>query len=154
MIGSTDHPAVVVNPFAIHLGALAIAQLVQRLLPPHLLPVAAYRVLGTADFLIGLAFGLLAARAMRAARTSLNPSRPTTALITRGPYARSRNPIYIAMLLNYAGLSLFLGSLWGLLLPAVVVLMTVWVIRPEERCLEDRFGAGYSAYNAAVPRWV
>ena len=75
--------------------------------------------------------------------------RPTTAIVERGPYRFTRNPMYLAMAFAYVGLSLLFNNLWALaLLPAVLLVIDVFVIRREERYLIAKFGDSY----AAVPR--
>jgi protein-S-isoprenylcysteine O-methyltransferase Ste14 len=58
-------------------------------------------------------------------------------------------------LLNYAGLAVFFGSPWSLLLiPVVVWLMNLWVIMPEETYLARKFGNVYAQYSSTVRRWI
>jgi len=155
MVNTNDHPSIKVNPFLIVAGALAATVAAQWLRPLPFLPATVARIVGTVVFLLGIAFGLPAARLMRAERTSFNPSRATTALVTSGRFHLSRNPIYVAMLLNYTGLCIFLGTLWGLgLIPVVIWLMNRWVIIPEEEYLGRKFGMAYAEYLPAVPRWL
>jgi sugar lactone lactonase YvrE len=45
-------------------------------------------------------------------RTALLPGGATTTLIESGPFARSRNPLYVGLLVLSAGLALLAGSLW------------------------------------------
>lgn len=79
----------------------------------------------------------------------------TQKLLTRSPYAFSRNPMYLSELAFWFGWALFYGSI------AVLIGFLVWlamfnlVIVPwEERDLEARFGEAYRAYKARVPRWL
>jgi protein-S-isoprenylcysteine O-methyltransferase Ste14 len=76
-------------------------------------------------------------------------------LITRGPFACSRNPMYLA------GASIWLG--WAIFYGSVVILIWIVVgwtllnylkIPQEERGLEARFGEAYRAYRKRVPRWI
>jgi protein-S-isoprenylcysteine O-methyltransferase Ste14 len=88
-------------------------------------------------------------------RTALLPGGTTTALIESGPFARSRNPLYVGLLVLSAGLSLLAGSLW-----AVVVLPLEWAllrwgaVLPEERYLAATFGSAYTEYAGRVRRWL
>jgi hypothetical protein len=72
-----------------------------------------------------------------------------------GPYAWSRNPLYLAAAAMLAGLALMAGAgASGLLLiPAAIALYTPVVIH-EERMLAQLFGPAWAAYAAAVPRWL
>lgn len=102
-------------------------------------------------------FGLLAASAprFRRAGTSIEPWKPTSNIIDDGIYGRSRNPIYLAMALVYAGLSIAAVSLpaFLLLIPALLVIR-FYVIAREEAYLEAKFGEAYRRYQARVRRWV
>jgi protein-S-isoprenylcysteine O-methyltransferase Ste14 len=75
-------------------------------------------------------------------------------LVVAGPYAFSRNPMYVGWTLGYVGLGLALMNAWlAALLPAVVV-VTHLTVRREESRLRDRFGSRYLAYAADVRRYL
>jgi protein-S-isoprenylcysteine O-methyltransferase Ste14 len=75
-------------------------------------------------------------------------------LVDSGPYAFSRNPMYVAWTVGYVGAALVAGTAWPLLLlPAVLVVTQVVVLR-EERSLERRFGAAYRSYKTSVRRYL
>jgi protein-S-isoprenylcysteine O-methyltransferase Ste14 len=99
-----------------------------------------------------VAGGVLAARCVRVAgRVDL--AAPGD-LVTAGPYAVSRNPMYVAWVLLHLGVGLAAGSRWTLLtLPAASGWTHAEVLR-EERALAGRFGARYRAYRATVPRYL
>jgi protein-S-isoprenylcysteine O-methyltransferase Ste14 len=79
----------------------------------------------------------------------------TTALITSGPFRFSRNPIYLALILIFTGLSLAYGNAWGLIMTIIFLIAVVrFTIRPEEEYLEREFGADYSRYRSSVRRWL
>lgn len=92
-----------------------------------------------------------------AARTTINPLRPSRAsrLITTGVFALSRNPIYLADLLLLAAFAVWLGNAFNV---ALLVLFVCYINRyqivPEERALTQLFGAAYAAYCARVRRWL
>ena len=118
-------------------------------LPPHLAPWIGIPLFA------GVLLGLPAVIAFRRAATSPNPWRPSTALVTGGPFRFSRNPMYLGMLLVYLGATCWANTLWPVaFLPAVLALMQVGVIAREETYLERLFGAEYRAYRARVRRWV
>ena len=75
-------------------------------------------------------------------------------LVGSGPYAFSRNPMYIASTLVYVGIALVANAAWPLLLLPVVLLVTHIVVVPEERSLERRFGAAYRSYKTSVRRYL
>lgn len=73
-------------------------------------------------------------------------------LVDSGPYALTRNPLYLGTWLGISSLGLVL-NLWGaLLLPALLALRVLRIIGYEEKSLRAAFGADYEAYAARVPR--
>jgi protein-S-isoprenylcysteine O-methyltransferase Ste14 len=96
-----------------------------------------------------------AVRAFRKAGTNVETPKPATALVTHGIYARSRNPMYVSLLLLFAAVAVFANSAWfGLLLGIYLLVLRFGVIAPEERYLQHKFGGAYGAYRAHVRRWL
>ena len=91
---------------------------------------------------------------MRTGDASIPTSEPTNAMVVRGPFKCSRNPIYLSMLLLQVGISIWANSLWFLGLAVVTAVLLWWgVISREERYLEHKFGAEYLSYKGRVRRW-
>jgi protein-S-isoprenylcysteine O-methyltransferase Ste14 len=79
---------------------------------------------------------------------------PTT-ITAAGPYCFSRNPIYRAFTLLYAGVTVLANARWvAVLLPGVLIVMQRGMIEREERYRERGFGDEYRRYKAHVRRWV
>lgn len=75
-------------------------------------------------------------------------------LVTEGPYAWTRNPMYLGHLIFLAGLALTLRSeLAAALFVASVVYFHVRVKKDEKR-LRELFGEAYAAYCGRVKRWI
>jgi protein-S-isoprenylcysteine O-methyltransferase Ste14 len=74
-------------------------------------------------------------------------------LLTRGPYAISRHPMYVAESGVWLGWAILFGNI-PVLLGCLLVCVGVGILAPrEEHALELRFGEVYRRYKAAVPRW-
>jgi len=111
--------------------------------------------LGAIWILLGLLLAVWAMLTFRQAGTSPNPTRATAALAVQGPYALTRNPMYLGMALICVGVGLLANMLWPLLsVPLVLVLIDRVVIRKEERYLEAKFGDLYRQYKSRVRRWI
>jgi protein-S-isoprenylcysteine O-methyltransferase Ste14 len=85
-------------------------------------------------------------------RTRIDRSGP---LVSTGPFARVRNPLYLGNVALWIGFVLSAGVPW--LLPFVVLLLGIEyhaIVRWEETLLESRLGERYRAYVATVPRWL
>lgn len=92
---------------------------------------------------------------MHAHRTALLPGGSTRVIIERGPFAVSRNPLYVGLVVLYLGAALVVGSFWALVLAPVGVGLLWWgAVVPEERYLAERFGDEYAAYRRRVRRWL
>lgn len=156
MNSKSDHAQIVLNPFFVYFLFALCAVLLQRFYPlPAIFTGQLPRVIVAMIMVINLIIGLTAARGMLTAKTSLNPNRPTTALVLSGPFRFTRNPLYLGLTAYYAGLMIIFELTWGLLLlPIVIWLITAWVIVPEEKYLEQKFGTEYLNYKSRVRRWI
>jgi protein-S-isoprenylcysteine O-methyltransferase Ste14 len=150
-----NRPQLVLNPLILLVLTIAVTALLQWLFPMQVIPLALARILGILLFLGGIAFGFPALAGMIRARTSPNPNHTPTVLVSDGIYRITRNPMYLGMLISYAGLFIFARSLWWLLfLPLLAWLMTAWVIIPEEKFLAQKFGEEYVQFKTRVHRWI
>lgn len=80
-----------------------------------------------------------------------------TYLITNGPFAYVRNPLYVGNMLLYVGV----GVMSMALMPWLLVIAVVWfyfqyylIVSQEEQYLAERFGEEYEKYRKAVGRFV
>lgn len=75
-------------------------------------------------------------------------------LVTGGPYARSRHPMYVAWTLIYVGMALALNSGWLLLLAPPLAWLVHRDTEREEHRLIEAFGSEYEAYRSRVRRYL
>lgn len=113
------------------------------------------QVAGGAIMLAGLALLVVSGGLFTRAGTGLVPFRDVRVLVTHGVYARTRNPMYLAMALILLGVAITVGALSALLVPPLFMAIIEWrYIRPEEAMLRDLFGDDYTAYCKRVRRWL
>jgi protein-S-isoprenylcysteine O-methyltransferase Ste14 len=82
-------------------------------------------------------------------------SRNVQKLVSHGPFAWSRNPLYNGNFIIWMGVITISGVLW--FLPVAAVLFAVeyyYIVRYEEGVLESIFGAEYLNYKQCTPRWI
>lgn len=73
-------------------------------------------------------------------------------LATAGPYARTRNPLYLGSAILAGGFMIAGNSIWAALLVAVYFSVFYYaVMRNEEEDLSKRFGAAFDEYAKRVP---
>ena len=75
---------------------------------------------------------------------------PGQKIISTGPYALVRHPMYAGGLLMLVGMPIALGSWWGLLVIAAMMPALIWRLFEEEKFLARNL-AGYVAYQRTVP---
>ncbi len=80
-----------------------------------------------------------------------------TYLITTGPFAYVRNPLYVGNMLLYGGV----GVMSMALFPWLLIVAMVWfvfqytmIVLQEEKYLAERFGEAYAVYRRSVHRFI
>jgi protein-S-isoprenylcysteine O-methyltransferase Ste14 len=150
-----DRPGVIATPPLILAATIALGVVIDFFWPANFLPVAIAAPLGVLIILSGFALGISAVKEMQAANTPFETNKPPTEIVTSGVFQRSRNPIYLGMLLLCTGIAILVNSLWILILVVLfAIVLQKGVIEPEEAYLEQKFGDKYLRYKAKVRRWV
>lgn len=149
-----DHGPGVRLPPPLLVGALVLGGWLMRKLLP--VPVGApLPDLAITVMVLGIALSAWTVVAMVRAGTDPRPDKPDSALLERGPFRFSRNPIYLGFLLVAAGFALRWGDLWPWLAVAwCFLLLDRMVVAREEAYLRARFGGPYEAYMRRVRRWM
>ena len=123
--------------------------------PAPFLGTVVQTVLGVMFIVPAVALAFWAIRLFRRSGTQVEPWKPSTALVIEGPYRYTRNPMYLAMTLLFAGLGFAIDTFWLFaLLPLLVAALHFGVVRREERYLEGLFGVPYRDYCNTVRRWI
>lgn len=152
---ASDSPHVLVFPPALFGGTLLVGLVLHWLMPMQLLSPLSARLLGAALLLASILLGRGAEGTMKRAGTNVRPDQPSLHLVTDGPFRYSRNPLYLATLGLYGGVTLLVDAVWPALLLVPLLAVLRWgVIAREERYLEAKFGDEYRAYKARVRRWL
>ena len=136
-------------------GPLGLGLLLSRLVGDPLTDSAVTAVLGwllVGAFMVWNGWALVT---MSRHRTALLPGGATRTVVDSGPFAKSRNPLYLGLLAGAAGVALLAGSFWALVaLPLEWALLRWGAVVPEERYLAAKFGDAYAEYTSRVPRWL
>ena len=142
-------------PPYLFLGTLAAGLLLDSIFPLPFVPKALSRTASAKALIAGVASFVWAFATMKRAGTHVDVYEPTTVVVEDGPYAYSRNPIYLGLTLTYAGIATFRRAPISLVLLApLLVVMERGVIEREERYLEKKFGTAYLSYKSRVRRWI
>jgi len=114
-----------------------------------------FRYTGIVLVVSAIALVLWAAVLFQRAGTTIKPFQKSSALITRGPYRITRNPMYVGMVGALLGIAVLLGSVAPFLVVSTfAALIQSKFIRAEEAALERTFGSVFLDYKSKVRRWL
>ena len=115
----------------------------------------AARVIGIGFGVAGIVLVVWSIVTLRRAGTTVMPDGVSKVLVTNGPYARFRNPIYLGEVLLLLFFAEWSKNVWFVLAAlAFVISVTRLQIVAEERHLSAQFGNAYDAYRARSRRWI
>jgi protein-S-isoprenylcysteine O-methyltransferase Ste14 len=102
---------------------------------------------------ISISAGILFVAWAVSAVRNIDIERPTE-LVTTGPFAFSRNPMYVAWTALYVGITFVVNTVWLIMLLPLVMVATHITVRREERSMEETFGDDYHDYKNDVRRYL
>jgi len=135
------------------LAHLVLAWLVARAVPwPG--PGPWMRAAGGLLAVVAVGLAVWAVWTLARHRTAIEPRHVPARLVTTGPFALSRNPIYLGMAMLLAGWGLWLGSVAALVtVPLFTAIITRRFILAEERTIAAHFPKDAHRHRARVGRW-
>ncbi|WP_373947911.1 isoprenylcysteine carboxylmethyltransferase family protein [Vibrio pomeroyi] len=113
-------------------------------------------ILGVGIALSGVV-GLSGIWEFRKQKTTVNPIKVETAsaVVDSGIFGYTRNPMYLGLFILLFCVGYYFQNIFSILLSFVfVIYMNQFQIKPEERALEQLFGAEYVDYKQKVRRWI
>ncbi|MFV1917419.1 MAG: isoprenylcysteine carboxylmethyltransferase family protein, partial [Patescibacteria group bacterium] len=151
-----DAPQIPVIPPAIYLIPLVIGLIIEYFLPFRLLPnQKTADVVGWPLIIGSILLGVWAVMTMRRVGESEDFRKPTDKIVTTGPYAFTRNPMYVSLNMVYVGIAFMLNTAWLMLFwPFAFAFLYYKVILREEDYLEKKLGKEYRRYKSKVRRFL
>jgi protein-S-isoprenylcysteine O-methyltransferase Ste14 len=149
-----DRPNSVPWPPLIYIGTALIAVVLNRIWSLEL-DWSELKFIGAILLAIAIAIEAWSFLTFRKHHTTIMPNKGAEHLITSGPFAHSRNPIYVANTMLVSSIGLYFGNLW--LIPAALIaalLTQELAIKREEKHLALKFGDAWTDYTSNVPRWL
>jgi protein-S-isoprenylcysteine O-methyltransferase Ste14 len=133
-----------------HLGLLAVGLILHRLQPRMLLSEGRLRLVTGGPF---ITVGAVLVGWATSAIGNIDLADPDR-LITIGPYAVSRHPMYTGWTSIYLGVALVANARWLTILSPLLFALVHRTVLAEEHQLEKRLGDGYRAYKKQVRRYL
>lgn len=144
----------VLPPTYLYLGLLGMLLLHFLFSGPRVIR-GPWRFVGPPLALVGAWLAVASDALFKRLGTEVKPFRPSSLVVTEGPYRLSRHPMYLGFLLLLGGVAVLAGTLFPLLVLGVMAwLFTVRFVVPEERHMEEQFGAAYRDYRSRVRMWL
>lgn len=156
-MSSKDNPGVYVPPPMIYAAFFGLASIVQGRFPIDLKIFKSenLHIIGWLLILATVALILPSLWRFWQSRNTLITIKSASSLQTHGIYAYTRNPMYLGLLILYAGLACFFGNCWTLIfMPLLFIIIQHYVIGREEKYLERAFKQDYATYKNKVRRWI
>lgn len=153
--GSEDRARVPIRPPLLLLGCIVVGSVLHPLIPLGFLPGALAGSIGFGLVAAAIALFVWAVREMTGAGEELPTHSPTREIVRSGPYAFTRNPIYLSFCLLQLGIAVWVNAITLLASLAFCFwVLNEAVIPREEEYLERKFGSTYRDYCAEVSRWL
>ncbi len=152
---SASHPKSPVLPPAYFWSFSLLAVMSHFLLPLYDLIPSPFHLLGLPPIVLGVGLAVWGDTIFKREKTTIKSYNMPSKLVTGGPFAISRHPIYLGMLLALAGVAILCGSLTPWIFPALfAAVIEVLFIPFEEHAMETEFGEAYREYKSKVRRWL
>lgn len=154
-MSKSDHAGVAFPPPLLLGICVLMGFIARRFSPQHFVPEALSAIIG--PVMVGTSFALCfwAINTLSRCGTTVDIRKPSTTVVSDGPFRFSRNPIYLSSSFLQIGIGVWANSLWFVGIALLSGGLLTWgVILREERYLENKFGPAYMSYRASVRRWL
>jgi protein-S-isoprenylcysteine O-methyltransferase Ste14 len=156
-MNTTDSPGIYFPPPLIYAVIFLAAVFIQKKIPidDHFFKSRMTIVIGILFILLAVYFGTRSMHQFIQSKNTIIPNKPAASLQTTGVYHSTRNPMYLALMMLYLGLSCLIGNWWNIiLLPLLLLIIQEYIIKKEEKYLVRKFGQEYIDYRHRVRRWL
>jgi protein-S-isoprenylcysteine O-methyltransferase Ste14 len=153
-----DRPSAIPWPPLIFVVAIVAALLMGSFYSLPWLPVTISDGLFAVGIMMvvgGFAFDIYSLRTLKKHKTTISPIKGAKNLVTSGPFALSRNPIYLGNTVITLGLGIATANPWFFIFAIIGAMAVNYLqILPEEKHLAHRFGKQWRVYAKKVRRWI
>lgn len=113
------------------------------------------RFIGYAMIALGFFTVVYCGFMFKKAHTNIQPWKATNAIVHRGPYRISRNPIYLSFIIFGLGIAIATNNGWIFISQLILaIIIDRNVIAKEEKYLEQKFNDTYRTYKSTTRRWL
>jgi len=146
-----------IPPAVVFLVCIVGMWTITRIFPQANFVLPFSKLIAIALVVFGAGIALSGLQSFRRHQTTVHPSKPEKAssLVNTGIFRLSRNPMYLGLASCLLAWGTYLENIGAVLgVPAFVLYLTQFQIKPEERELRKKFGAAYDDFATNVRRWL
>ena len=147
-----------IPPVVIAIMAIIMMVIITKTLPQFSFALPYKLIIAVVVAALGITIAAAGVKSFRRLETTVNPTKPDTAstLAVDGIYRRTRNPMYLGVLLFLTACGIYSANLVAFVAGplAFFVYMNAFQIKPEEDALTLIFGDDFIQYKARVRRWL
>lgn len=153
---STDNANVAIFPPLLLLIFAGVGGFLERLVPLPIVDIGVSgNIVGVVLVTLSILLVVWALGTFRKTGEDKDVRKPTFKIVSTGPFAYTRNPMYLSFLLLYIGVAFIFNLEWfAVLLPLLIASLHYGVIKREESYLERKFGDEFRVYRSQVRRWL
>jgi protein-S-isoprenylcysteine O-methyltransferase Ste14 len=152
-----DHPGVKLPPPMIYAAVFTMAIPIQKRIPINdlLLKTPPAHFISFFSFILAIFFISRSLFQFSRTKNTVITVKAATSLQTTGIFQKTRNPMYVGLLMVYVGLTCLIGNWWNVIfIPLLLIIIQEYVIKREEQYLSRAFGEDFIQYKQNVRRWI
>lgn len=150
-----DNAGIIAHPPIFYIISVIIALILDYFVPLGMGEGLILKVVAAVMAVLGIGIFISAGKMFRSDKQNVSVHTKTDSIYQSGIYARSRNPIYLGVLVVVIASGLYFNELWILIMQIpLVFFLNKQVISKEEAYLERKFGTEYIEYKKKVRRWI
>lgn len=150
-----DNAGIIAHPPFFYIISIIIALIVDYLVPLSFGEVPFLKIIAVLLGVIGVGIFIAAGKMFTTDKQNVSVHTKTENIYQSGIYGRSRNPIYLSVLIIVIAGGFYFNEPWILIMQIpLVIFLNNQVIGKEEAYLERKFGAEYLDYMQKVRRWI
>ena len=148
-------PNIIGNPLRIAVGLLVASYVIGEFIIPKYPLIYAFNLLGILGLISSTFIFISGFNIFKSYDENPVPTSTTNRIIETGIFAYTRNPIYLAIVMFFLSMFLvFENVMYFLSAVGLAIWLHNYVIKSEEKFLQNKFPDEYGRYMKVVKRWI
>ncbi len=150
-----DNAGIIAHPPIFYIISVIVALIIDYFVPLAMGEAPILKMFAILMAVLGIGIFISAGKMFRTDKQNVSVHTKTESIYQSGIYSRTRNPIYLGVLMVVIAGGIYFDEPWIFITQIPLVLFfNKQVIGKEEAYLERKFGAEYIEYKKKVRRWI